>query len=153
MTAAPRIAGIDPGKTGAIAIISGPHVGVHDMPTVNGELNIEEILRIIRDAKPDMAVIERAASRPGQGVRSVFTFGCVFGALRAVVTCCEVPQHLVAPSAWKKHFKLGPDKEAARGLALRLWPGLGFFNRKKDHNRSEAALIARYGVEVLWRNP
>jgi crossover junction endodeoxyribonuclease RuvC len=37
-----------------------------------------------------------------------------------------------------------------RALALRLFPSTAeHFARKKDHGRAEAALIARYGSEVL----
>ena len=69
--------------------------------------------------------------------------------LRAVVALCNVPYHLVSPVKWKRHFALDSDKERSRALAIRLWPGVGLFSRVKDHNRAEAALIARYGVEVI----
>jgi crossover junction endodeoxyribonuclease RuvC len=56
----------------------------------------------------------------------------------------------VSPAVWKKHFKLPADKEASRALALPLFPATAeHFARKKDHGRAEAALIARYGSEVL----
>jgi crossover junction endodeoxyribonuclease RuvC len=66
-----------------------------------------------------------------------------------VVLALGVPLYLVAPTKWKPHFSLGSDKEKARALALRLWPTSVHFGRKKDHNRAEAALLARYGAEVL----
>jgi crossover junction endodeoxyribonuclease RuvC len=143
-----RILGIDPGVTGGIAVLSET-IEVHDIPVAGGEINIDELVRIVRDAKPDMAIIERASSRPGQGVSSTFKYGVAYGMLRAIVGMCEIPSHLVTPTVWKRHFKLSADKEKSRALAIRLWPGCGFFSHKKDHGRSEAALIARYGVEVL----
>jgi hypothetical protein len=146
-----RILGIDPGVCGGIALLTSDAIEAHDIPTVAGELNVDELLRIIRDAKPDMGVIERASSRPRQGVSSTFKFGQAYGALRAIVSLCQVPQHLVSPTVWKRHFALDADKEKSRALAIRLWPGCGLFNRKKDHGRAEAALIARYGAEILWR--
>ena len=148
---APRILGVDPGVTGGLAFLHSDEIEAHDVPVAAGELNIDEILRLIRDAKPTMAVIESASSRPGQGVSSVFKFGAAYGALQTCAIACWVPLHRVTPSVWKRHFKLSADKEQARALAIRLWPGVGLFTRKRDHGRAEAALIARYGLEVLCR--
>jgi hypothetical protein len=71
-----------------------------------------------------------------------------YGALRTVVALCNIPYQLVTPGKWKNHFRLDSDKEKARALAIRLWPGCGHFERKRDHGRAEAALIARYGIEI-----
>jgi hypothetical protein len=151
---APRILGIDPGLTGGISLLCGDEIESHDIPVVGGEINIDEVLRIIRDANPvDMGVVEVASSRPGQGISSTFKYGQAYGALQACVVACWVPLHRVTPAVWKRHFKLDTDKEKARALAIRFWPGCGYFNRKKDHGRAEASLIARYGLEVLWRRP
>jgi hypothetical protein len=88
---------------------------------------------------------------PRQGVVSVFRYGTAFGALCAVTALCEIPTHLVSPAKWKRHFALDSDKEKSRALAIRLWPGCGLFERKKDHGRSEAALLACYGAEAIER--
>jgi hypothetical protein len=144
------ILGIDPGVTGGLAFIGGDcPVDVYDIPSANGEIDCATLGRLIGGWMPTAAFIERASSRPGQGVASTFKYGAAYGALRAVVQVCGVPLHLVAPHTWKKHFKLDSDKEKARALAIRLWPGCPYFSRKKDHGRAEAALIARYGAETL----
>jgi crossover junction endodeoxyribonuclease RuvC len=106
-------------------------------------------VRVIAEASPAFAVVERASAMPKQGVVSVFKFGMAYGSLRTVVAVSKIPHRLVAPTVWKKHFKLDSDKEKSRALAMQLWPGCGLFSRKKDHGRAEAALIARYGLEVL----
>lgn len=54
-----------------------------------------------------------------------------------------------APTSWKRHFRLGSDEDASRALARRLWPACGVLERKKDHGRAEALLMARYGLERL----
>jgi hypothetical protein len=79
---------------------------------------------------------------------STFKYGVAYGALRTVVALCNIPYRLVTPGKWKNHFGLDSDKEKSRALALQFWPGCGFFSRKKDHGRAEAALIARYGAET-----
>lgn len=45
--------------------------------------------------------------------------------------------------------RLDADKERARALAIRLWPASRHFERKRDHGRAEAALLARFGAETL----
>jgi crossover junction endodeoxyribonuclease RuvC len=51
----------------------------------------------------------------------------------------------------EKQFRLDRDREKSCARALRLWPGSGCFSRKAGHGRAEAALLSRYGAEVLWR--
>jgi hypothetical protein len=146
------ILGVDPGITGGIAFLypSG-EIAADDIPTVDGSVDVDALVRCVRQHHPRVAVIEKAQAMPKQGVVSVFKYGTAFGALCAVTALCEIPTHLVSPRKWKTYFGLDADKEKSRALAIRLWPGSGLFERKKDHGRSEAALIARYGSEVLER--
>ena len=67
---------------------------------------------------PDVAFLERVASRPGQGVSSVFKFGSAYGCVLGVLAALEIRTILVAPAVWKKPFGLDSDKEKARALAL-----------------------------------
>lgn len=146
------ILGIDPGVTGGIAWLwpnEPVRVTAEDIPVAGKDVDVDTLIARLRQMRPDVAFIERAASRPGQGVASVFKFGVAYGALRAAVVAIGCPVHLVSPSVWKRHFRLSADKEAARALAIQLWPGAGCFARKKDHGRAEAALIARYGMETM----
>jgi hypothetical protein len=93
-----RILGVDPGITGALAVLAGDQLeGCWDIPIAGGEIDPDELLRIIRAAKADLAIIERASSRPGQGVSSTFRYGQAFGMLRMAVAVCAFPQHLVTP--------------------------------------------------------
>lgn len=152
----PCILAVDPGLTGALAFYfpdAPERVSVHDMPVADGEVDPAGIARRVRQLRPSMAIIERVGPMPRDGVRQAFGFGGAYMAARAVVTILEVPQHLVTPTVWKRHFRLrgGPEgKEQARGLALRLFPASAeHFARKKDHGRAEAALLARYAAEVI----
>jgi crossover junction endodeoxyribonuclease RuvC len=152
MTAARPILGIDPGVTGGIAALyPDGRITAHDIPTVAGSVDVDALVRRIRECAPRLAVIERAQAMPRQGVSSTFKYGTAFGALCAVTALCEIPTYLVSPRKWKNHFGLDADKEKSRALAIRLWPGCGLFERVKDHGRAEAALIARFGFEVLER--
>ena len=108
------------------------------------------LMRRLKQMGPSVAIVESVSAMPGQGVSSTFKFGAAYGTVRGVIAALEIPVHLVTPGKWKKHFRLSADKEQARALALRLFPASSqHFERKKDHGRAEAALIARYGAEAV----
>jgi hypothetical protein len=147
------ILGVDPGITGGLAFLFPTgEVEVGDIPVVAGEVDVDTLVRQVRAFSPALAVIERANAMPKQGVSSTFKHGVAYGALRTVVALCNIPYRLVTPGKWKNHFGLDSDKEKSRALAIQFWPGCGFFSRKKDHGRAEAALIARYGAETIATN-
>lgn len=146
--------GIDPGLNGGIAVVNGNCVlAVIDIPThgvkSKRRVDVFQFLRFIKKWQPQAAFIERAGSRPGQGSSSGFSYGRAVGALEAVVSCAGVPLTVVEPAKWKRKLGLpGGDKakEAARQRAIQLFPTCNDFERKKDHGRAEAALIAYYGA-------
>jgi crossover junction endodeoxyribonuclease RuvC len=142
------ILGVDPGITGGIAFLFANRVVAEDIPTAGGEVDVDTLVRRVREMQPALAIIERANAMPKQGVASTFKYGVAYGALRTVVALCNIPYRLVTPGKWKNHFRLDADKEQSRALAIQFWPGCGYFSRKKDHGRAEAALIARYGAET-----
>ncbi|WP_420104538.1 hypothetical protein [Bosea sp. (in: a-proteobacteria)] len=145
------ILGVDPGSSGAIAFFwpdSPSVVAAEDVPTVGGALDPVTLAAKLRLMQPAAAIVEQVSAMPKQGVSSTFKFGMAYGQAIGVIAALSIPMHLAAPGRWKKHFRLSADKEEARALALRFWPGQGLFERKKDHGRAEAALIARFGVET-----
>ena len=156
MTDNPCIMAIDPGSdSGAIAFYfpSRPDlISAEDMPCADHVVDAVTLSSRIEQMRPDMCVIEAVGAMPGQGVSSTFKFGVSFGIARGVVLASRVPLHIVSPVKWKKHFGLiGKDKDASRGQAISFWPSSAHFARKKDHGRAEAALLARYGAEKIWR--
>ena len=140
---------IDPGAiSGAYALLpdDGPPV-VGDLPVADGQLDGAYFGQMVREMNPVYAIVERVASMPKQGVASTFKFGMAVGIIHGVLLASGVPVHLVTPGVWKKHFNLGPDKEQARGLAKRLYPGVIGMDRKKDSGRAEALLLGSYWLE------
>ena len=157
-----RIAGIDPGLTGAIAMmdvraISTILVDIIDVPiTGSGAKQSVDVILLqewIQRHGPRHAFLERAQAMPRQGSSSGFKYGRCTGALEATLLLCAVPLVVVEPSRWKRHFHLqGADKEGARQLTIRMFPREHrFFARRKDHNRSEAVLIGVYGAQTVLR--
>lgn len=148
------VLGIDPGLTGALAFIfqDDPNrVAIEDMPIADGDISAPLLSAIIRKYSPSYAAIEFVASMPGQGVASTFKFGKSYGQALGVLGAHNVPLHYVTPRKWKQRFNLGAEKDESRAKALQLFPACAAsFARKKDHNRADAALIAKYGLEVLF---
>lgn len=149
------IVGVDPGLTGAIALVGGERgerlVEVMDMPTrrvgkaKKEELDLEALRYMLALARRRTAVLvmEAQSAAPGQGVSSVFKLGEQYGLLRGMALSMGFRVELVRPAVWKAAMRLGSDKERSREAAMKAWPGEQvFFGRVKDHGRAEAALIA-----------
>lgn len=146
------VLGVDPGLTGALAWldVTGALVDVVDMPVVAGDLDTEALLALLRQGEPYgglgvvTAVLEWPGLMPGNGAKSARSMGMGLGRLETAILACSIPVTRVAPNAWKRAMGLSADKEASRALAKRTWPATGYFDRKKDDGRAEAALLARW---------
>lgn len=144
------ILGIDPGSvSGAYALLNtDPKPGecpiVADLPVVDRMVNGAEFARILRQAKPDVAIIEQVSAAPKQGVTSSFRFGKGAGIIEGIVLGMGIRLHTVAPSKWKPALRLTTDKEKSRALAIRMFPQVEGLHLKKHHGRAEALLLAHY---------
>ena len=156
-----RILGIDPGLSGAIAILEEKKVlSIFDMPVMadgkknKRQLNSAQLVNIIREniagAHEIAVIVEQVNAMPGQGVTSMFNFGQTFGALKGICAALELPIFFVRPSKWKKHFELiNSSKDASRTKAIEMYPKLSNqLSKKKDVNKSDAILIARFFSET-----
>ncbi len=152
--------GCDPGLDGAFTILDarGHLVDVIDLPTVEIKVGKSFKRRIapaalVSDlelfAREDCrAIVESVASRPGQGVASVFSFGQTYGLIVGVLAGLKVPTEFVTPAVWTKAMKLAPGKGASRQRAMELYPShADKFKRVKDDGRSDSCLIALWGYK------
>lgn len=138
--------GVDPGKKGAIAIVTTDSVEALDYP---GDVALAaDILRgwvAIYDIQS--VALERVHSMPGQGVKSTFTFGETFGAWQGILAALEVPYALVSPQQWQRGVIVPSDgatpKERSLSVARRLYPAVDL-HRKGDHGKADALLLATY---------
>jgi hypothetical protein len=139
------ILGIDPGLSGAIAFYfpsALDRVAAEDMPAAAGMVDSATLAARIRQLRPDLAVVERVASRPGQGVASTFKFGAAYGAILGILGALQIRTVLVTPTTWKRHFGLDSDKEKSRALALRTFaksPGTFCPEERRRARRSRLA--------------
>lgn len=144
--------GIDPGKSGGIAIISGDEIICYQMP--NTEFDVWSIFE--RNNKGQVrAVIEKVHSMPGQGVKSMFSFGQNYGFLRACLIAAQIPFDEITPQAWQKELgivgrKKGEPKsqlkERLRQKAQQLFPQEDMWHRTLGEQRAkcDALLLAEF---------
>jgi Holliday junction resolvasome RuvABC endonuclease subunit len=138
--------GIDPGKGGAIALLTPDHYEVVDYP--GDPAQVVDVLRswLLR-FDTQLAALEKVSARPGQGVVSMFTFGQNLGAYQGILAAMGIPYVMPTPQQWQRGLvdqKAGPDpKTRSLVTARRLFPNAEL-SRKKDHGRADALLMAHW---------
>ena len=155
------VVGIDPGLNGAIAVLQDKKVlSITDMPVMadgkknKRQLNNAQLAEILRKNSSEgdeiSIVVEQVNAMPGQGVTSMFNFGQTFGAIKGVCAALQLPIFFVRPSKWKKYFELiNSSKDSSRTKAIEMYPNLSDqLAKKKDVNKSDAILIARFFIET-----
>ena len=156
-----KIIGIDPGLSGAIAILKNNIVlSIFDMPVMSEgknnkrQLNSALLVNLIREnieKNEEVAVVvEQVNAMPGPGVTSMFNVGQTFGAIKGICAALQMPIFFVRPSKWKKHFELiNSSKDSSRTKAIEIYQKLSKQHaKKKDVNKSDAILIARFFSET-----
>ena len=151
-----KIIGIDPGLSGAIAVISTNSCEIFDMPTMTVERNgkakrqvsASELAQILANYNSNdcHVYVEKVSAMAGQGVTSVFSFGRSFGMIEGILAAFKLPVTFVAPATWVKAVGRGQGKDASRARAMEIFPNnQADFKRVKDDGRADAALIAYWG--------
>jgi len=160
-----KIIGIDPGLSGAIAVMHDKKVmNMYDMPVMaegkknKRQLNSSQLVNIIKENinedEDTIVVVEQVNAMPGQGVTSMFNFGQTFGAIKGVCAALRLPIFFVRPSKWKKHFELiNSSKDASRTKVIEMYPALSSqLAKKRDVNKSDAVLIAKFYFETKLKD-
>jgi crossover junction endodeoxyribonuclease RuvC len=157
---APALA-IDPGLTGALALLADGELIIADMPTeTRGKKTVLDLARL-------WAVVE-GWSRCREGMAAIVenvngmgrqagagNFGKTIGACEMAVVAAGCTLVRVTPQTWK--FGVGIDadskadtkarKNTSRARAIELFPDYAhLFARVKDDGRAEAALMAWWFV-------
>lgn len=147
----PTFLGIDPGKSGGIAVLIDGEV--HNVLKLEPctEADIAEFVSDVRalveasTAGPLFAFLEKVSAMPKQGVSSTFKFGTSYGFLRGLLVGMRIPFEEVTPQKWQKLMgcMTRGDKNVSKGRAQQLFPSL-----KITHATADALLIAEYGRRI-----
>jgi len=144
------IIGIDPGKSGAAAILR-PSCSVE---IVRFEKNTEADIASrffsacqVSNGIPAIAYLEQVGAMPGNAGSSMFVFGESFGFIRGLLVAYGIPYVRVTPKKWQKavgftgKMDKGDRKKALKQLAQQYFPSI----EKMTNDMADAILIAHYG--------
>lgn len=138
--------GIDPGKSGALAVINDDGCVLHT--STFSEDDYASILRNMSTSGNVKVVLEHVGAMPGQGSVSMFNFGANFGFIKGLLAANNLPYELVRPQKWKRMFSCTSDKNTSVDVAHRLFPNVDLRRTtrcSKPHDGiAEALLMAEY---------
>jgi Holliday junction resolvasome RuvABC endonuclease subunit len=154
--------GIDPGKEGAIALLSADRtvLGTRKLDVAKStkhkkEYDLARLVKVfdsIHTQYPNTLVcLEHLHAIPGLGALAGFMRGYSMGIIEMALTQLNWGYMRVTPSVWKPVMVgiTGGDKDAAVLAAARLFPDdIWRFEKKRsgyDDNVAEAMLLAEYG--------
>jgi crossover junction endodeoxyribonuclease RuvC len=155
------IIGIDPGLTGACALLGGSGgdmLGLFDLPVARDHkrtwIDGRELRLRLLPGEPYVCrtFVEAVHAMPKQGVSSAFQFGCGFGSIIGCLQTLGMPIEFVPPTQWKKDLNLAREKSAALDKARLLFPAAELHLKKHD-GRAEALLIAHWGYLKYRKDP
>lgn len=153
------ILGIDPGATGAAALIDRSTMAPRGDEDLDADPAVvcERLDSLLAGAgsHPVRAILERAQAMPKQGVVGLANYMTGYGVIVGWLCCRSVPYDTVRPDQWKRALGISKKKgEPAEGayqrrkaeasaLARRLFPTIEL-GLKTHHNRAEALLLAEW---------
>ena len=131
--------GIDPGKSGGIALIHGDYYDAWKMPGTERDL-WELLAHLVLDQK-STAIIEHVHAMPKNGSTGSFKLGQSYGFLRACLIGLGVPFDQASPAKWQRAMGCltKGDKNVTKQKAQQLFPDI-----RVTHATADALLIAEY---------
>lgn len=161
------VIGVDPGKAGAIALVSLDldHAETHDLPFLGERLDLEAMKLLyssfVERFDIRRCLIEAVMVLPRQGGVSGLTMGRNYGELICCLKMMGLPVEEITPMAWKKRMfgavrrakdEAKPTKTQIKAVSVQraraLFPALTPLLKTSKDGRAEALLMA----EVCRRN-
>jgi hypothetical protein len=151
--------GIDPGVTGAIAIINSKKIlNIIDYPRDN----TKRLLSVYKcfEGKDCLFMLEKTVLLPNQSQERQLVYAETFFKHKFCMDYFNFNYQVISPNSWKKEFNLqtsrkkGEEKQNNKKqnyeMALYLFNDAGKYLRvqSKDHNRADALLLAEYARRI-----
>ena len=147
------IIGIDPGKSGAVAIWDDGIEKVIKCP--NNPDDMSAVIRLVKNqfisgkSKYLVAYMERVWARPSNATRAAFTFGVNYGEWLGILSTLDVDTVLITPQTWMKYYKdkfkikLPKEKKDRKNKLKEI--AAQYTDKKITLYNADAILIAVYG--------
>tara|TARA_Y100000310_G_C20677007_1_gene813674 strand:- start:926 stop:1378 length:453 start_codon:yes stop_codon:yes gene_type:complete len=142
------VVGIDPGKSGGIAIISEDKVLAYKTP--NTPHKMADIVRtVVNTANIDgdriKVYIENVWAFPTDTRSSAFKFGMNYGMWFGILGTFKLPMIKITPQTWMKGYAPLPKIKKERKAMLKEIAQEMFPELKVTYSTADAILIAVYG--------
>ena len=143
--------GIDPGKSGGVAVITSETVHVYPCPRT-----VEDMATLIGICLTDVApyrtrvFMEKVWAFPTDGRMGAFSFGENYGQWQGILSANEIKPTLVTPKTWQLHFdiKKGLPKNIRKKLLKNLAKDKCPETKGITLKTADALLIAIHGIEA-----
>ena len=143
--------GIDPGKSGGIAVITNKTVVLHNCPRT-----VKDMALLIALCLNDVSAyrtrvfLERVWAFPTDGRAGSFTFGENYGQWQGILASHEIIPTLVTPKEWQSHFEIqkGLKKDVRKKILKQMAKDKCPNIKKVTLKTADALLIAIYGLEA-----
>ncbi len=160
-----RIAGVDPGVQGALALVEtdGPHVldtanvRFVDIDRSMAVVDEEWLVRLVTDWHPDAVAIERQGPihAPGRGRVSkpshMMKLGMITGSIAVICRLAGRPIHWLTPALWKGVVGLARrPKDEALHRAATIFVELEHFRHGRGEGPRPAAIARAEAALIAW---
>ena len=145
-----KFIGIDPGKSGGVAVLNGETAKVYACPKT-----VEDMATLIGLCLSDVSAhevkvaVEKVWAFPTDGKSSLFSFGCNYGQWQGILASHEIDPIYITPKKWQSHYDIKKGlpktirKKMLKQIAMDKYPD----TKKITLKTADALLIALYGLE------
>ena len=142
--------GIDPGKGGGVAVLTGKTVKVYPCPrTVEDMATLISMCLNKVSASRTKVIIEKVWAFPTDGRMGSFSFGNNYGQWQGILASHELDPVYVTPKVWQSHFdiKKGLPKNVRKKILKQIARDKYPATKKITLKTADALLIALYAIE------
>ena len=143
--------GIDPGKSGGLAVLTDETAKVYPCPqTVSDMATLISMCLNDVSAYRTRVFLEKVWAFPTDARSRAFSFGCNYGQWQGILASHELEPVLVTPKTWQSHFEIKKGlpkpvrKKVMKQMAIDRCPEIKRITLKT----CDALLIAVYGMEA-----
>jgi len=145
------VLGVDPGKSGAIAILDNNY-NLVDFTTIRGR--IDNMISIVEEYSDRIATVffEKNHARPTDGVASAFTFGIWTGMKMGVLRSMLLPITYLTPQQWMRIIGVKPrmtKKARKHAIKAKVIERVNLGDRKVPLLAFDAIGIATAGLDII----
>lgn len=141
--------GIDPGDSGAMAVIDSCGNVVETIKFTNFRAMCKKLKFFAKQGNVTIG-IEKVHGFPGMNTKAMTTFMINFGGWLSIIECLDLSGVHIPPRTWMKEvlgsFPKGKSKPTALKYAKRKWPKLRL--EKEDHGVIDALCVTQYLIQT-----